>query len=148
MINSGFDKSKQNYNFSAIVEKRNAHDINRFGYVRILLREIRFNGTLLFRDHAWIKDGKRTSSLKPGDLIHFTCKIQPYLDIDNFAVNKLGLVSIRNIKKLHTFKKFKKNVEHYKSRRTLKIYLRKYYESIESKKKNTEKQKDSINNND
>lgn len=115
------------YNFSAIVEKRNSHDVHRFGYVRILLREVRLNGNLLFRDHVWVKDDKRTSKLCPGDHIHFTARIKPYLDIDNLKSKKLGLTMLRNIKCLYKTKKFKMNYDHYIPRDKLKNDLRRYH---------------------
>ena len=139
MINTDLDKSKQNYYFTAIVEKRNSHDVHRFGCVRILLREVRFNGNLLFRDHVWIKEDKRTSKLQIGDLIHFSSRIQPYLDIDNLSTHKLGLSYIRNIKRLHHIKRFKKNIEAYRSRTSLKKYLEKYNENIKPKEKKKKK---------
>lgn len=115
------------YNFSAIVEKRNSHDIHRFGCVRILLREVRLNGNLLFRDHVWVKDDKRTSKLGIGDHIHFTAKISPYIDVDNIKSKKLGLVNLRNIKCLYKTKKFKMNNEDYIPRTKLKKDLRRYF---------------------
>lgn len=107
--------------FTAIVENRNTSDLNRFGYVRILLREVRLNGRLLFREHMWIRDSKHTKHLKKNAVIKFNGKIEKYIDIDNAQGYKVTIVSIRNIDILYIQNNFKMRKEMYLPR---KIYNR------------------------
>ena len=103
--------------FTAIVENRNTSDLNRFGYVRILLREVRLNGRLLFREHMWIRDSKHTKHLKKNAVIRFNGKIEKYIDIDNTDGYKLTVSNIRNIETLYVQSAFKMRKEMYLSRR-------------------------------
>ena len=134
MSNSEQSSKGKSYNFTAIVERRNSKDVHRFGYVRLLLREVRFNGTLLFRDHVWIRDDKRTAHLTTGDSIHFTARLKPYMDSSDIKSTKLGLVLIRNVKQFYRIKKFNMNYDACIPRTKLRKNLRRYKLEQERKK--------------
>jgi len=94
--------------FTAEIEKRNSKQIHIFGQVRLLFRNIRLNGNLLFRDHIWVLEANNLKQLKVGDVIKFEAKIKKYINIDNIQSYKYGLSRIRIIKKI-TNRKFKKD---------------------------------------
>jgi len=100
------------FTFTAEIEKRNARQIHMFGQVRILFRNVRLNGNLLFRDHIWVLEANNLKVLKIGDIIKFEAKIKKYIDIDNTRCFKYGLHRIRIIKKI-TNRKFKKDNREY-----------------------------------
>jgi len=92
--------------FTAILENRNTQDKNRFGYVRLLLREVRLNGRLMFREHMWIKESKHTKQLKKNELFQFTGKIEKYIDSANLKSYKVTVCRIRDIKSIYKLKNF------------------------------------------
>ncbi len=112
--------------FTAIVENRNTSDLNRFGYIRILLREVRLNGRLLFREHMWIKDSKHTKHLKKNTVIRFRGKIEKYIDIDNANGYKVTVACIRNIDTLYIQNTLKMRKEMYLPRRIYNRRLKKF----------------------
>jgi len=104
---------KRIYNFTGIIEKRNYQDEARFGFVRVLLREVRL-GKLLFRDHVWIRDNRKIKTIKDKTSIKFTAKIKEYIDVDDLNSFKLGLEQVRNVKILKYNKKMIIDKNHFK----------------------------------
>ncbi len=106
-------ESNHVYNFTGTIEKRSYQDEKRFGYVRVLLREVRL-GKLLFRDHVWVRNDKFIKHLKDKTNISFKAKVKRYIDVDNTQSYKLGLVQVRNISVLKYNKKMIIDKNHFK----------------------------------
>ena len=102
-------ESKTTYSFTAEVERRNSAQIHIFGHVRILFRNVRLNGNLLFRDHLWVIESKKLKRFKPGDVLFFTGKIKPYIDSNDLSKKKLSIIQIKNVKCIKHNKKFKRD---------------------------------------
>lgn len=112
--------SKKKFNFIGYIEKRNRSP--HYGYTRILLRNVRLNGSLLFRDHVWIKESKNLSKIKDGSIIGFVSNIETYMNPKNLKKDKVGLNKVRDvyvIKRMH-LKEYLKINEHYIHTKTLK----------------------------
>ena len=122
---SNIDPELRNFIFTADLEKRNASQLHIYGCVKVLLRNVRINGNLLFRDHVWIKESKIIKPLKIGDVLQFTGRIEKYLNPETLKYDKLGIVHIRNIKVLTNRKKFIRNDKPYISNVWVKELLKK-----------------------
>jgi hypothetical protein len=131
---SNADKKTANYRFTGELEKRNSSQIHMHGHVKILLRNVRLNGNLLFRDHVWIKDSKIFNKIKIGDVLCFTGKLEYYMNGDTQKKDKLGIVGIRNLKVLKNNKRFIRNDEPYILNKWMKILKTKYDTKRNSKK--------------
>lgn len=125
-------ESNLTYNFTAEFEKRNSSQVHMFGHIRLLFRNIRLNGNLLFRDHVWVIESKKLKNLRPGDILHFTGKIKPYIDSNELNKNKLSIVNIRNIKRIGHYKKFKRDDRPYIDN----IWMKKKLEKLIKKESN------------
>lgn len=99
------------YNFTAIVEKRNSKDYYKFGYVRILLRNVRLNGNLLFREHLWIREHKQLKNIKNDSVIYFEGSIGYYLDHETMEITKLKINKAQNIKIIGDYRKLKIDIK-------------------------------------
>ena len=67
----------------------------------ILLKDVYNEQHKLFREHVWVKRGKRLSDLQLHDLIEFTAVEEPYMSSNG---EKLKLEHIRNVEFVRSMK--------------------------------------------
>lgn len=114
------DKPRR-FTFTAVIQQRSTEE-GKYGFTRLLLREVRLGG-LLFREHMWIEETTKLKNIPNGTVIEFRAKIEDYINSDDFNNPKQKVISLIGIKTLSKFDgKIHLNLDSYKE----KNYARKY----------------------